>query len=202
MYSKLTESVEEEKTEALEAIPQLSPTLEATAYSGSHAHCHCISHLHPSPVCRHKDSLVAKRLDTRDFHSTHLHPACEVVRDLGISSRPDTDRLCVGLSGETNSFRLCESLNLCALSLGFGSGNDAISLGISLRLKDVLVMKNLKKYVGTDIAALGLDASNSESPFFLFNFIRVFSVDILQHVSEGSIYIIGDKTHRSLDLRL
>jgi hypothetical protein len=48
---------------------------------------------------------------------------------------------------------------------------------------------------------LRLDASDSQSAFFLFDFIRVFSVDVLHHVKEGNNITTRD-THRSLNLRL
>jgi hypothetical protein len=55
--------------------------------------------------------------------------------------------------------------------------------------------------VGTDVTGVRLDAGNSQSTLFLFNFIRIFSVDVLQYVNKGN-YISAKDTHRSLNLCL
>ena len=66
----------------------------------------------------------------------------------------------------------------------------------------VCYYEQFRSEIGTDITSLRLDASNSQSTFFLFNFIRVFSVDVLQHVNERNEFIILNDTYRSLNLRL
>jgi hypothetical protein len=108
-------------------LSQIRANTSCQAREGGSHNAHCLG--------RDEDSLVPKRGDARNLLAAAAHLLRELVFDVRVGPRLDTDRFRLGLGGEPRRVCLCLGFDARALGDGFGGCDDGVCFCVGLGLE-------------------------------------------------------------------